>query len=221
MYMWWISSIAFLCFSSPVFLKGELGLVGRAQDKLCQGTRRSSCGKTIVGDWNKLVYLSKTWPIDEPAFESKSQLLSVTYITIVAKFVIDPWIEQFLVLVQPNLARYIKFHEWKFLGTLIRYIYQASIDKPVNIWLHRLKKMNAGTPQQLELGSSSEGLSRVATGTEISSWVQTLETFWDSSYHLKTCPTWLQGTMRIPPAHIQALKLSSRFSPPQISRPGS
>ena len=107
MYMWWISSIAFLCFLSPVFLKGELGLVGRAQDKLCQGTRRSSCGKNIVGDWNRLVDLSKTWLIDEPAFESKSQLLSVTYITIVAKFVIDPWIEQFLVLVQPNLARYI------------------------------------------------------------------------------------------------------------------
>ena len=39
---------------------------------------------------NRLVDLSKTWPIDEPAFESKSQLLSVTYITIVAKFVIDP-----------------------------------------------------------------------------------------------------------------------------------
>ena len=42
--------------------------------------------------------------VDRPAFESKSQLLSVTYITIVAKFVIDPRIEQFLVLVQPNLA---------------------------------------------------------------------------------------------------------------------
>ena len=39
--------------------------------------------------------------------------------------------------------------------------------------------------------------------------------------HLKMCPTWEQGTISRVPPHIQVLKLNSRFSAPQMSKPES
>ena len=39
--------------------------------------------------------------------------------------------------------------------------------------------------------------------------------------HLNTWPTLEQGAISIVPPHIQALKLSSKFSPPQTSMPSS